>query len=215
MDRDGKDGSSNSAPPGTAQQVLATLPQSDNIEYASLVNCLEQRFGQKHLAPLKRRELKNHVQKCGEGLQDYAADIWRLAQEVYPNINLEFVESTAVESFVDGIWDWEVQSLVHMHSSKNITTALAFALEVEAARRTSLRPVMVHQIREENPKKPKSSSNKWENIQIRTWQVSFKKKHAWEVQISQPGCNSSNVYITAWSDHLKKISICVDTEATA
>ncbi len=31
---------------GAARQVLAALPQSDNIEYAILVNCLEQRFGQ-------------------------------------------------------------------------------------------------------------------------------------------------------------------------
>ncbi len=75
---------------GAAQQVLAAFHQSDTIEYATLVNCLEQRFGQKHLAPVKKRELRNHIQKSGEGLQDYAAYIRRLAQEAYPSVDLEF-----------------------------------------------------------------------------------------------------------------------------
>ncbi len=52
----------------------------------------------------------------------------------------EFVESASVDSFVDGNWDWEVQSLVRIHSCQNITVALACALEVEAARRASCQP---------------------------------------------------------------------------
>ncbi len=47
-----------------------------------------------------------------------------------------------------------------MHSCKNISAALAYALEVEAARTASRRPVMIHQIRKENPKEPKSPSSK-------------------------------------------------------
>ncbi len=54
---------------GAAQQVLAALPQRNTIEYATVVNNMEQRFGQKHLAPMKRWELKNRIQKSGEGLQ--------------------------------------------------------------------------------------------------------------------------------------------------
>ncbi len=46
---------------GAAQQVLAALPQSDTIECATLVNCLEQRLGQRHLTPVKRRELRNRI----------------------------------------------------------------------------------------------------------------------------------------------------------
>ncbi len=41
------------------------------------------------------------------------------------------------------------------------------------------------------------------------------KRVAWEAWISQLRCDSSNVYITAWSDQLKKkISIYVDAGAT-
>ncbi len=41
------------------------------------------------------------------------------------------------------------------------------------------------------------------------------KQLAQEVRISQFGCDSSNVCITAWSDQLKKkISICVYTGTT-
>ncbi len=60
---------------GTAKQVLAALPQTDNSEYATLVNCLEQRFGQRHHTPVRRWELKNHIQKSGEGLQDCEVNI--------------------------------------------------------------------------------------------------------------------------------------------
>ncbi len=35
-----------------------------------MVNYLEQRFGQKHLALMRRRELKNRIQESGEELQD-------------------------------------------------------------------------------------------------------------------------------------------------
>ncbi len=41
------------------------------------------------------------------------------------------------------------------------------------------------------------------------------KQVAQEVQISPLGCDSSNIYITAWSDQLKKrINICVDAGVT-
>ncbi len=94
---------------GPEQQVFVPLPQSDTIEYATLVNCLEERFGQKHLAPMKKRELKNCIQTSGEGLQDYVAQILRLAQEAYTSVNPKFMGSAAVDNFMDGIWDWEVQ----------------------------------------------------------------------------------------------------------
>ncbi len=41
------------------------------------------------------------------------------------------------------------------------------------------------------------------------------KRVAQEVRISQLGCDSSSVYIMAWSDQLKKeINICVNTGTT-
>ncbi len=43
-----------------------------------------------------------------------------------------FVKSATVDSFVDGIQGWEVQSLVRMCSCKNINAALAYAVEVVA-----------------------------------------------------------------------------------
>ncbi len=85
------------------QQVLAALHQSDSIEYATLVNCLEQRHGPKHLAPVKRMEFKNCVQTFGEGLQNFAADIRHLTYEAYPSVDSEFVQGAAVGSFVDEI----------------------------------------------------------------------------------------------------------------
>ncbi len=90
-----------------------------------------------------------------------------------------------------------MQSLVCMHSCKNITAALAHTIEAETARRASHRPVMVHQLREENLKEPKSSSSKGEKTLLLTYCATrrigtSKKKHAHEVRISQLGCGSSN-----------------------
>ncbi len=81
----------------------AALSQSNTSEYTTQVQCLGQRFGQKPFAPVKRRELKNRKQQSVETLQDYAANIRRLAQEVYRNMDPNFVEGAAVDSFVDGI----------------------------------------------------------------------------------------------------------------
>ncbi len=91
-----------------AQQVLAAL-QNNTIKFATFVNCLEQRFGQKYFATVKRWKLENCIQKSGEGLPDYAANIRHLAQAAYRSMDPEFVESAVADRLVDRIWDWEVQ----------------------------------------------------------------------------------------------------------
>ncbi len=108
----------------------------------------------------------------------------------------------AVERFVDGIRDWEVQSLVCMHSCKNTTAALTYALEAEIARRTSRRPVMILQLRKETLKEPKLSSSTGEKTKIPTYnvtrrQVTSKKKHAQEGRISLLGCDMTVLTFTS------------------
>ncbi len=101
----------------------------------------------------------------------------------------EFVESATVDSFVDGFRDWEVQLLVRMHFCQNITTALAYALEVEAARRALGRMAMVFQLKEEYLKEPKSSSSKEVKPRTPTYfatrRMPRKKLVAQEVRILQ------------------------------
>ncbi len=79
----------------------------------------------KKTLPVKNGELEHRIQKSGRRQQDYTIDIRRRAQEAYSSMDPEFVESAAVDSFVDGISDWEVQSLIRMRSCKNTTAALA------------------------------------------------------------------------------------------
>ncbi len=76
---------------------------------------------------------------CPTAYRSLGRDYKTLTQEAYLSMDPEFVESAAVNSLRDRIRDWEVQSLVHMHSRKNITAALAYALKVETARRASCR----------------------------------------------------------------------------
>ncbi len=59
---------------GVAQQILAALPQSDTIEYATLVNCLKQRFGQTPYPSEEAGTQKPHIE-VWKGSQNYAVDI--------------------------------------------------------------------------------------------------------------------------------------------
>ncbi len=66
---------------------------------------------------------------------------------------MDFVESAAVDSFVGGIQDWEVQLLVFVHYCENITAALSYALKsnqlekVQKQVQQQLEKVQEHQVR--------------------------------------------------------------------
>ncbi len=159
---------------------------------------------------MKRRKLKNRVQKSGEGLQDYAADIKELMHAAYPELM-----GAIVDSFVDGICDWKVQSLVCMHSCKNTTTAPAYVLEIEVARRASNRPAVVHQLSAQCLMKPNPpSGDKMKLGNQNTQPVNGRKPVAHEVLILRLRCYNLKVYILAWSGQLKKLKIYVDAGTT-
>ncbi len=90
----------------------------------------------------------------------------RLTSDALPRRPTQAWIQNLGDSFVKGIRDWEVQLLVCMHSCKNIITALAYALEVEAARRASRRPALVHQLRGECLKIPCFRYNKEGHYQV-------------------------------------------------
>ena len=125
---------------GAALQLLSNIAEKDKEDYQKLIEVFEQRFGQAHLAPIRRRELKNRRQNRGESLQAFSSEVLKLTQQAYPEATVLAIEQTALEAFIDGIFDWDVQSQVRIARCKTLKEALSFALEVEAARRASRRP---------------------------------------------------------------------------
>jgi len=97
---------------GAAQQLLFNIANEDKWNYQKLIEVLEQQFGQTHLVPIKRRELKYHCQARGENLQVFASEVLKLARQAYPGATLATIEQTALEAFVDGIFNFKVQSQV-------------------------------------------------------------------------------------------------------
>lgn len=102
-----------------------------------MVKVLEQRFGQAHLASIRRRELRYRRQGRGESLQTFSSEVLRLSQEAYSEATIASIEQAELDTFVDGIFDWEVQSKVRISRCRTIKEALSFVLKVEAARKAS------------------------------------------------------------------------------
>ncbi|GFX60108.1 uncharacterized protein TNCV_4532691 [Trichonephila clavipes] len=59
-------------------EVLQTLPDTERLDFNSLCNALDLRFGQKYSKDYARIQLKTKDQKPEESLQEYAFEIQRL-----------------------------------------------------------------------------------------------------------------------------------------
>jgi hypothetical protein len=122
---------------GAAQQLLYNIADEDKRSYQKLVEVFEQRFGQAHLAPIRRKELKYRRQARRESLQAFASEVLKLAQQAYPEATMSVIEQAALEAFTDGIFDWKIQSQVQIAHCKTLKEALSYALEIEVARMAS------------------------------------------------------------------------------
>ena len=65
---------------GDATEVIQTLSTEEAGDFQKLVNRMESRYGQAHLKNAYYSQLKNRYQKSNESLQDFEADIARLAR---------------------------------------------------------------------------------------------------------------------------------------
>ena len=69
---------------GAALVILQTLSEEDRNRYSALTAALELRFGDKHLKKVFAAQLKTRIQKTGESLQEFEADIKRLVRNAPP-----------------------------------------------------------------------------------------------------------------------------------
>ncbi|KAI5738489.1 hypothetical protein M8J77_007742 [Diaphorina citri] len=131
---------------GPAADLIQTLSLDSPVTYDELVRALERRFGDEHMQPVYRIQLRNRMQKSGESLQELHADIERLAYLSYSHSNPELLNLMAYDAFVNAIADPELQLAVRLAGKKTTTEALAYALTYEAAKQASRTALPVRRV---------------------------------------------------------------------
>jgi hypothetical protein len=122
---------------GEALDVLQSLTPDEADNFELLVNRLEMRYGQTHLQPVYRMQLKSRKQKNGETIQEFEAEVARMVRLAYSNAAEDFLECLAIQTFTDGLRDVELQRAVRLARPKSLVDALTIALEFDAATEAS------------------------------------------------------------------------------
>ncbi|GFY02223.1 retrovirus-related Pol polyprotein from transposon 412 [Trichonephila clavipes] len=120
-----------------AADILQTLPETQRLDFDALVNALELRFGDKCVKDYSRLQLKSRQQKVSETLQELATDVERLSHLAFSDCPTEVREVLALQHFVDGVRDPEIQKALRMADLKDLKGALVFAMKFEAAQQAT------------------------------------------------------------------------------
>ncbi|GFX16047.1 retrovirus-related Pol polyprotein from transposon 412 [Trichonephila clavipes] len=120
-----------------AADILQTLPETQRLDIDALVNALELRFGEKCVKDYSRLQLKSRQQKVSETLQELATDVERLSHLAFSDCPTEVGEVLALQHFVDGVRDPEIQKALRMADLKDLKGALVFAMKFEAAQQAT------------------------------------------------------------------------------
>ncbi|GFX36752.1 gag-Pol polyprotein [Trichonephila clavipes] len=120
-----------------AADILQTLPEIQRLDFDALVNALELRFGEKCVKDYSRLQLKSRQQKVSETLQELATDVERLSHLAFSDCPTEVREVLALQHFIDGVRDPEIQKALRMADLKDLKGALVFAMKFEAAQQAT------------------------------------------------------------------------------
>ncbi|GFX43624.1 retrovirus-related Pol polyprotein from transposon 412 [Trichonephila clavipes] len=120
-----------------AADILQTLPETQRLDIDALVNALELRFGEKCVKDYSRLQLKSRQQKVSETLQELATDVERLSHLAFSDCPTEVREVLALQHFIDGVRDAEIQKALRMADLKDLKGALVFAMKFEAAQQAT------------------------------------------------------------------------------
>ncbi|GFX19137.1 retrovirus-related Pol polyprotein from transposon 412 [Trichonephila clavipes] len=120
-----------------AVDILQTLPETQRLDFDALVNALELRFGEKCVKDYSRLQLKSRQQKVSETLQELATDVERLSHLAFSDCPTEVREVLALQHFIDGVRDPEIQKALRMADLKDLKGALVFAMKLEAAQQAT------------------------------------------------------------------------------
>ncbi|GFW13804.1 hypothetical protein TNCV_1670201 [Trichonephila clavipes] len=120
-----------------AADILQTLPETQRLDFDALVNALRLRFGEKCVKDYSRLQLKSRQQKVSETLQELATDVERLSHLAFSDCPTEVREVLALQHFIDGVRDPEIQKALRMADLKDLKGALVFAMKFEAAQQAT------------------------------------------------------------------------------
>ncbi|GFY30892.1 retrovirus-related Pol polyprotein from transposon 17.6 [Trichonephila clavipes] len=120
-----------------AADILQTLPETQRLDFDALVKALELRFGEKCVKDYSRLQLKSRQQKVSETLQELATDVERLSHLAFSDCPTEVREVLALQHFIDGVRDPEIQKALRMADLKDLKGALVFAMKFEAAQQAT------------------------------------------------------------------------------
>ncbi|GFV39395.1 retrovirus-related Pol polyprotein from transposon 412 [Trichonephila clavipes] len=120
-----------------AADILQTLPETQRLDFDALVNALELRFGEKCVKDYSRLQLKSRQQKVSDTLQELATDVERLSHLAFSDCPTEVREVLALQHFIDGVRDPEIQKALRMADLKDLKGALVFAMKLEAAQQAT------------------------------------------------------------------------------
>ncbi|XP_050509334.1 scaffold attachment factor B1-like [Diabrotica virgifera virgifera] len=118
---------------GDALDVLQTIAVEETDDFEQLKKRLNMRYGHEHLEHVYQSQFKNRRQKKDEALQEYEVDIARLVRYAYPTAPEDMMEKLAVQTFIDGLRDHEMQRTLRLARHKTLVDVLSAALEYESA----------------------------------------------------------------------------------
>ncbi|GFX22469.1 gag-Pol polyprotein [Trichonephila clavipes] len=119
-----------------AADILQTLPETQRLDFDALVNALELRR-REMCEGLSRLQLKSRQQKVSETLQELATDVERLSHLAFSDCLTEVREFLALQHFIDGVRDPEIQKALRIADLKDLKGALVFAMKFEAAQQAT------------------------------------------------------------------------------
>ncbi|GFV15944.1 retrovirus-related Pol polyprotein from transposon 17.6 [Trichonephila clavipes] len=112
--------------------------QGMNLSFKLLIPSLPSSFLHMTESPLgSRLQLKSRQQKVSETLQELATDVERLSHLAFSDCPTEVREVLALQHFIDGVRDPEIQKALRMADLKDLKGALVFAMKFEAAQQAT------------------------------------------------------------------------------
>lgn len=113
------------------------MPTDSRALYTSLVQALEQRFGDGPQRYLHHAQSRHRRQAPGETLSQLADDIERLTRLSFVGSLEDALDAVGTAAFIDAIASTDIQVAVRLSHSRTLRAAHIYALEVEAARKVS------------------------------------------------------------------------------
>lgn len=108
---------------GPALHFVAALGPNTWTNYRQMTYLMENRFGAQRNQQTAHNELRRRSQRTGESLDTYAREVERLARLAYPDWPAHITDRLALEQFLDGIADAEVQLTVRTKTPKTTSEA--------------------------------------------------------------------------------------------